>query len=48
MCGENSVSSTAATYGEPENIPVLETDRTVPTTLMGNEAGCREYLKMVG
>ena len=24
-------SSTAATYGEPENIPILETDRTNPT-----------------
>lgn len=24
-------SSTAATYGEPENIPILETDRTQPT-----------------
>jgi len=23
-------SSTAATYGEPENIPILETDRTLP------------------
>ena len=27
-------SSTAATYGEPEHIPILETDRTLPTTLM--------------
>ena len=24
-------SSTAATYGEPENIPIVETDRTQPT-----------------
>ena len=24
-------SSTAATYGEPESIPILETDRTQPT-----------------
>ena len=28
-------SSTAATYGEPENIPVLETDRTFPTNPYG-------------
>lgn len=28
-------SSTAATYGEPENIPVLETDRTLPTNPYG-------------
>jgi UDP-glucose 4-epimerase len=28
-------SSTAATYGEPENIPILETDRTVPTNPYG-------------
>ena len=24
-------SSTAATYGEPERVPILETDKTVPT-----------------
>ena len=24
-------SSTAATYGEPERIPIMETDRTEPT-----------------
>lgn len=28
-------SSTAATYGEPENIPVLESDRTYPTNPYG-------------
>lgn len=28
-------SSTAATYGEPENIPILETDRTVPENTYG-------------
>lgn len=28
-------SSTAATYGEPERIPILETDRTVPTNTYG-------------
>ena len=28
-------SSTAATYGEPENIPILESDRTLPTNTYG-------------
>lgn len=28
-------SSTAATYGEPENVPILETDPTVPTNPYG-------------
>lgn len=28
-------SSTAATYGEPESIPILETDRTLPTNPYG-------------
>lgn len=28
-------SSTAATYGEPERIPILETDRTFPTNCYG-------------
>lgn len=28
-------SSTAATYGEPETIPILETDRTLPTNCYG-------------
>ncbi len=28
-------SSTAATYGEPERVPILETDRTMPTNTYG-------------
>ena len=28
-------SSTAATYGEPEHVPILETDRTLPTNTYG-------------
>ncbi|NHN32014.1 UDP-glucose 4-epimerase GalE [Paenibacillus agricola] len=28
-------SSTAATYGEPEHVPILETDRTLPTNAYG-------------
>lgn len=28
-------SSTAATYGEPESVPILETDRTCPTNTYG-------------
>lgn len=28
-------SSTAATYGEPENVPIVETDKTVPTNPYG-------------
>ncbi len=37
---ENSIknivfSSTAATYGEPENIPILETDKKIPTNPYG-------------
>lgn len=28
-------SSTAATYGEPESIPILETDKTIPTNAYG-------------
>ncbi len=28
-------SSTAATYGEPERIPILETDKTIPTNCYG-------------
>lgn len=28
-------SSTAATYGEPERVPILETDKTVPTNTYG-------------
>ena len=29
-------SSTAATYGEPENIPILESDKTLPTNPYGD------------
>ena len=29
-------SSTAATYGEPERVPILESDKTVPTNCYGN------------
>ena len=29
-------SSTAATYGEPERVPILEDDKTVPTNCYGN------------
>jgi len=28
-------SSTAATYGEPENVPILESDKTIPTNPYG-------------
>jgi UDP-glucose 4-epimerase len=28
-------SSTAATYGEPENLPILEKDKTIPTNAYG-------------
>ncbi|ULL13231.1 UDP-glucose 4-epimerase GalE [Paenibacillus sp. H1-7] len=28
-------SSTAATYGEPENVPIMESDRTLPTNAYG-------------
>jgi len=28
-------SSTAATYGEPENVPIVESDRTLPTNAYG-------------
>jgi len=36
-CGVKKIvfSSTAATYGEPENIPILESDRTLPTNPYG-------------
>jgi UDP-glucose 4-epimerase len=33
--GKIVFSSTAATYGEPENIPILETDKTYPTNPYG-------------
>ncbi len=39
-------SSTAAVYGEPENIPILETDRTQPTNVYGETKLAME--KMIG
>lgn len=33
--GKIVFSSTAATYGEPESVPILETDRTEPTNTYG-------------
>lgn len=39
-------SSTAAVYGEPENIPILETDRTEPTNVYGETKLAME--KMIG
>ena len=50
-------SSTAATYGEPESIPILETDRTLPTNCYGETKlslvlqvpnGKREYISVFG
>lgn len=37
-------SSTAATYGEPENIPILESDRTEPTNPYGETKLAMEKL----
>ena len=37
-------SSTAATYGEPENIPILESDRTLPTNPYGESKLCVEKI----
>lgn len=37
-------SSTAAVYGEPENIPITETDSTVPTNPYGESKLCVEKI----
>lgn len=42
-------SSTAATYGEPENIPILETDKTEPTNPYGeSKLSVEKMLKWCG
>uniref|UniRef100_UPI004025D83A UDP-glucose 4-epimerase GalE n=1 Tax=Candidatus Stercorousia sp. TaxID=3048886 RepID=UPI004025D83A len=42
-------SSTAATYGEPEKVPILETDRTVPTNTYGEtKLSMEKMFKWVG
>lgn len=37
-------SSTAATFGEPENIPIVETDRQVPTNPYGESKLIVEHM----
>ena len=37
-------SSTAATYGEPERVPILEDDRTVPTNCYGETKLSMEHM----
>ena len=37
-------SSTAATYGEPENIPIKESDKTIPTNPYGETKLCVEKM----
>ena len=37
-------SSTAATYGEPKNIPILESDETNPTNAYGETKLCMEKM----
>lgn len=37
-------SSTAATYGEPENVPIRETDRTLPTNTYGETKLAMEHM----
>ncbi|MEA4934964.1 MAG: UDP-glucose 4-epimerase GalE [Lawsonibacter sp.] len=46
--GVNTIvfSSTAATYGEPERVPILETDKTIPTNCYGETKLAME--KMMG
>ena len=38
------ISSTAATYGEPKNIPILESDETNPTNAYGETKLCMEKM----
>lgn len=50
-CGVRNIvfSSTAATYGEPENIPILESDRTEPTNTYGEtKLSMEKMMKWVG
>ena len=40
-------SSTAATYGEPESVPILETDKTVTyKPLWRDKTSCRKNAQM--
>ena len=42
-------SSTAATYGEPESIPILESDKTEPTNPYGEtKLSMEKMFKWVG
>ena len=42
-------SSTAATYGEPEKVPIVETDRTEPTNTYGEtKLSMEKMFKWVG
>lgn len=42
--GKIVFSSTAATYGEPEHVPILETDRTQPTNCYGETKLSMEHM----